>query len=349
MTRHPWIGLVLLLAPLPAAAQIDRASVTVTLDTGVINVGDPVRATVVVTHSPETEIVWPEPPVVEPFELLVWNILASTADGDVVNSRLELMITAFELGELALPTLEVQVVDSGGNVVTLTTDAVLVTVASVGRDDSGDIRDIKGPLAVPFDVMTLLPWLAGLAAMGILGYLFYQRYGRKTKLPVLQPISPPRPAHLVAHESLDALRTSGLLEAGELKTYHIRLSDIIRVYIWRRFGVAAMEMTTEEVLKGLRRTDTLRTVMTGFRQLLERCDLVKFAKFKPKAPDSLDLIPLGRRLVDLTTPVEQASTDAATPGAVPSPQSPSRSPEMAEPANATNTDDEQLNLDTRAT
>ena len=344
MTRHPWIGLVLLLAPLPAAAQIDRASVTVTLDTEVINVGDPVRATVIVTHSPETEIVWPEPPVVEPLELLAWNISASTADGDEVNSRLELMVTAFELGELLLPTLDVQVVDSGGDVATLTTNAVLVTVASVGRDDSGDIRDIKGPLAIPFDVMTLLPWLAGLAAMGILGYLFYQRYGRKMKAPVLQPIAPPRPAHVVAHESLDALEASGLLEAGELKTYHIRLSDIIRVYIWRRFSLAAMEMTTGEVLKGLRRTDTPRTVVTDFRQLLERCDLVKFAKFQPKTPDCLDLIPLGRRLVDLTTLVEQASSDAAMLGSAPL-----RSPEMAEPTNVNNTDDERLNLDTRTT
>ena len=343
MTKHPWIGLLLLLAPLQASAQVDRASVTVTLDTEVINVGDPVRATVIVTHSPETEIVWPEPPVVEPFELLAWNISASTTDGDVVNSRLNLMVTAFELGELSLPTLEVQVVDSSGDVVTRTTNAVLVTVASVGRDDSGDIRDIKGPLAIPFDVMTLLPWLAGLAATGILGYLFYQRYGRKTKLPVLQPIAPPRPAHVVAHESLDALEASGLLEAGELKTYHIRLSDIIRVYIWRRFSLAAMEMTTGEVLKGLQRTDTPRTVVTDFRQLLERCDLVKFAKFKPNAPDCLDLIPLGRRLVDLTTPGEQAPTDAMLRTA------PSRSPEMAEPTNVNNTDDERLNLDTRTT
>ena len=47
-------------------------------------------------------------------------------------------------------------------------------------------------------------------------------------------------------ESLNALETSGLLELGELKTYHIRVSDIMRVYAEDRFGVEAMEMTTEQ-------------------------------------------------------------------------------------------------------
>ncbi|MEE2791568.1 MAG: hypothetical protein VX453_08055 [Acidobacteriota bacterium] len=349
MIRHPLIGLTLLLAILPAAAQVDRASVILTLDTDVINVGDPVTATVVVTHPPETEIVWPESPFVEPLELLDWNISESTAEGDVVNSRLELMLTAFELGELTLPTFEVQVVHTGGDVATLTTDAAVVTVTSVGRDDTGDIRDIRGPLAIPLDVMTLLPWLTGLVAMSLLSYLLYQRHRRKTRQPMTQSMASPRPAHVVAYESLDALETSGLLESGEFKAYHIRLSDIIRVYIWRRFGVAAMEMTTAEVLNGLRRADAPRTVVADFRQLLERCDLVKFAKFQPKASDCLDLIPLGRQLVDLTTAVNQVSTVTEAPPADPSPQPPSGSPETAEQANATKTEDERLNLDTRAT
>ena len=76
----------------------------------------------------------------------------------------------------------------------------------------------------------------------------------------------------------------------------------MRVYAEDRFGVEAMEMTTGGVLDGLRRTGVLSGVIADFRQLLDRCDLVKFAKFRPDVPACRDLVPLGRRLVDMTTP-----------------------------------------------
>ena len=90
----------------------------------------------------------------------------------------ELTITAFELGELTLPTFEVEVVDAAGDTVRLATDAAVVRVESVGRDEGGDIRDIKGPLAIPFSVVTLLPWLAGLAILSAAAYWLYRRYRR---------------------------------------------------------------------------------------------------------------------------------------------------------------------------
>jgi len=349
MTRYRWPVTALLLIPLLAAAQGDRSTVEVTLDAEIVNVGDPVKAIVTVTHPPDLEVVWPDPPIVAPFELLDWQVQASTADENESHSRLELTVAAFELGDLSLPTFDIQVVDSGGAVVTLTTDTASVTVASIGRDAGGDIRDIRGPLSIPFELLTLLPWLTGFAAMVALGYWLYRRNRRRAKPPGVKPIAPPRPAHLVALESLDALEVSGLLERGEVKPYHIRLSDIIRVYIWSRFGIQAMERTTSEVLTELRRTDTPKTVATDFGQLLDRCDLVKFAKFRPEAATCHELVPLSRRLVDLTTTVEPMPTRATTKAKVPDRQSAASTQEPSEQAEVTSVDEERLNLDTHVT
>ena len=108
-----------------------------------------------------------------------------------------------------------------------------------------------------------------------------------------------------------------LLERGEIKTYHIRLSDILREYVEGRFGVDAMEMTTGEVLDGLQRTDADRRAVGDVRRVLDRCDLVKFAKLRPAIPECRELFPLARRVVDVTTPVEPAP---AGPAAVPAEQ-----------------------------
>lgn len=306
MTKHVVAATVFLLVPLVAAAQRDRPTLDTTLDPVVISVGDPVTVVVTVGHASDQEVVWPDPVAVDPFELLDVRQAESAPEGNLVRSRLELTVTAFELGELSLPTFEVQVVDATGDTVTLSTDSATVTIESVGRDDGGEIRDIKGPLAVPFGVVSLLPWLAGLAGLAAAVWL-YRRYRRRTRPEVPAPSVPPRPAHEVAYESLDALEASGLLELGEVKTFHIRVSDIMRVYVEGQCGVEAMEMTTGEVLEGLRRNSAGSGVVADFRQLLERCDLVKFAKLRPGVSDCRELVPLGRRLVDRTKPATPAT------------------------------------------
>ena len=304
MCTRPVVATCLLVVSLVAHvwAQTDPPGLLTALDPAVITVGDPVRLQVTVSHAADTRVVWPDVFELDPFELVDMRLLEPVPEGTRVRSSAELRVTAFELGQLTLPPFEVQVVDAAGDTVRLATDAMVVTVASVGRDKGGDIRDIKGPLAIAFSVVTLLPWLAALVVMIAAAYWLYRRYRRRRRSDVQVPVVPPRPADEIALESLDALEASELLELGELKTYHIRVSDIMRVYAEDRFGVEAMEMTTRGVLDGLRRTGARSGVVADFRQLLDRCDLVKFAKFRPAVPACRDLVPLGRRLVSVTTP-----------------------------------------------
>jgi len=311
ITSRRLVGAGLLIVSLVAhvRAQTDPPGLVTVLDPVVITVGDPVRLVVTVSHAADARVVWPDLFELDPFELVDIRLL-EPVPGIRVRSSAELTLRAFELGELTLPAFEVEVVDAAGDTVRLATDAAVVRVESVGRDEGGDIRDIKGPLAIAFRVVTLLPWLAGLAGLAILSVAAYRVYRRRQPPEVRAPVVPFRPAHEIALESLDALEASGLLELGEVKTYHIRVSDIMRVYAEGRFGVEAMEMTTGGVLDGLRRTGALSEVVADFRQLLDRCDLVKFAKFRPDVPACRGLVPLGRRLVDVTTPADPVPVEA---------------------------------------
>ena len=308
----------------PAAAQESAPAgraIEPTIETSVsaatAAVGDPVTIVVTVRHAADAEVRWPDPVDVAPFELLDPPVAQSAAVDGGLESRLELRVAAFELGELFFPSLDVEVVGAGGEETTLATEAVPVAIESVGRDEGGDIRDIKGPLAIPFAVVTLLPWLAALLAAAAVAAWLYRRYRRRSTPEALVPELPPRPAHEIAREALDALEAAGLLERGEIKTWHIRLSDIVRVYVEGRFGVDAMEMTTGEVLDGLLRTDADRGAVADVQRLLDRCDLVKFAKLRPAIPECRELFPLARRVVDVTAPVEPPP---AGPAAIPAEQ-----------------------------
>ena len=281
-------------------------------------VGDPITVAVTVRHAADAVVRWPDPVDAAPFELLGPPAPQSTAAADGgVESRLELRVAAFELGELEFPPLDLEVVDAGGDATVLVTEAAAVTIESVGRDEGGDIRDIKGPLAIPFAVVTLLPWIAALLMLAAAAAWLYRRHRRRTRPEALVPALPPRPAHEVAREALDALEAAGLLERGEIKTYHIRLSDILRVYVEGRFGVDAMEMTTGEVIDGLLRTDADRGAVADLRRVLDRCDLVKFAKLRPAVPECRELAPLARRVVDVTAVIEPVP---APPAAIPAEQ-----------------------------
>ena len=304
-------------ATAPGAGQANEPVVETAVSAATAAVGDPITVVVTVRHAADAEVRWPDPVDTAPFELLDPPVAQSAAADGGVESRLELRVAAFELGELSFPSLDVELVDTGGEATTLATEAVPVAVESVGRDEGGDIRDIKGPLAIPFAVVTLLPWIAALLALAAAGAWLYRRYRRRARPEAFVPALPPRPAHEVAREALDALEAAGLLERGEIKTYHIRLSDIVRVYIEGRFGVDAMEMTTGEVLDGLLRTDADRGAVADVRRVLDRCDLVKFAKLRPAIPECRELSPLARRVVDVTAPVEPAP---AGPAAIPAEQ-----------------------------
>ena len=304
-------------AGVPVAAQTGAPAVSSTLEPAQIAVGDRVRLTIQVHHDATASVIWPEPESLAPFEVLERRVHEPRVEGERAQSSAELVLTAFELGDLELPAVEIEVVDADGDAVLLETDPAPVTVASVGLDEGGDIRVIKGPLDIPLNVLTLLPWLVAMLLLAGIVFRLWRRARERKPDSILAPAEPPRPAHEIAYEALRTLEAERLPDKGAIKTFHIRASDIVRAYAEGRFGVDALEMTTREVLDGLRSHDVDEAVLGDFRQLLERCDLVKFAKDRPALDRCREVIPMGRSLVDRTRVVVASPEDV--PDAEPAP------------------------------
>jgi hypothetical protein len=299
------VGSILgVLAVAAAAATISAQSRIVTeVDTARVTVGDRIALTVSVEHRPDTRVEWPDSLDLAPFEVLEVRYHAPSESRGIVRSSARLTLAAFELGALEIAPFEVAVVGRGGEREVLATDPIAVEVVSVGADESGDIRDIRGPLAIPLALWRVALWtLLPMLAIALLYVLARRLRAREdaTSRPALA--MPERPAHELALEALAELEASPLLARGEIKEYHIRVADILRRYLERRFRVDALEMTTTEVLQALAARGVEQNFVDGLRAFLEQCDLVKFAKACPSPSVCRQVLELGRRLVVESAP-----------------------------------------------
>src|SRR5262245_31703818 len=157
------------------------------------------------------------------------------------------------------------------------------------------LRDIKPPLVIPSGWAWLLWTVLGLVLAGLGWWLWH--YWRKKKAEV--PVVPEIPAHIRAKQKLH----EALALLGQPREFCILVSDTIRWYLEERFDFRAPERTTEEFLHELRSTNLLtRDQKESLGEFLNRCDLVKFARYEPREPELHDLRDSALRLVEETEP-----------------------------------------------
>ena len=89
------------------------------------------------------------------------------------------------------------------------------------------------------------------------------------------------PAHIVAIRELEKLSNQKLWQNGKVKEYYSRLTEILREYLDGRYGVGAMEMTSDEIVAAMKAAEVEPKYITKLGELLSESDLVKFAKYIP--------------------------------------------------------------------
>ncbi|MEM7414632.1 MAG: hypothetical protein AAF389_03985 [Gemmatimonadota bacterium] len=290
-----WGATLLALVAYPVAGQ---STLRTALDTTLLNVGDRMVLTVQVEHPSGATVVWPDSLDLTPFEVLGAGVGRPESTGDRVRSTAAFELTTFELGELELPSFPVDVLYPDGSRETLDTDRYGVEVTTIGVDEGGDIREIRGPLMIPLSTITIALWfIVLLALLGAAAY-GYRRW-RANRSPAEDAhTTPTRPAHEIALEGLRDVQASNMLQRGQVKEYHIEVSEVLRRYVEARYHVTALEMTTWEIIEGLRRVGVGDDFRDGLRRLLDACDMVKFAKVRPDRARSEHVVTSAIELVE---------------------------------------------------
>ncbi|MGH7492414.1 MAG: hypothetical protein ACREOO_08465 [bacterium] len=296
-----------LLAPVPPAWPQSSSPVSVEsrVDKAVITIGDTVRYTLRLSRDEKAQVRWPSLGAnLGVFEIRDYAKPDPRKEKGRVLEEISYTISTFDTGRFVIPPLAIDyLVPPDTAWQTLQTENLDIYVRSILPSEAGDIRDVKAPWELPRDWRRILLYSAiGLAAVGlaIAGYLWWRKRQGKSLLP--QRVEPARPAHELALEELRQLRSSDLLERGEIKLFYSLLSEIMRRYFEGRYDFMALEMTTAELNRELRKAEPNPEACADMQELSEVCDLVKFAKFVPAAGDAGRLLDLAKAFVEATMP-----------------------------------------------
>ncbi len=228
-------------------------------------------------------------------------------------------IAAFEEGEYTLPPIIIGSVTPDGKVDTLFFDPIKIQVKTIQLDTATfQPHPMKEMIQTPFNwdefvftvkelwtaFLALLPglligkWVIIAIVVGVCIWLIRKR--KNAGDAYLAP-SAGEPAHIVALRKLDAFRSNALWVPEKQKDFYSGVTDTLREYISRRYGVGAMEMTTAELFDAAESVEGFPVDQLGeLKDLFQTADFVKFAKFVASDEESASAVPKAVRFVTMT-------------------------------------------------
>lgn len=244
-------------------------------------------------------------------ELLVNCRTTLEKQGETMVMRYDMSLQSFDSGTYVLPPFDLTV-----NGVKVSTNPVKLSVLPV-KVKADDKLDDFSNIAEPFDIMpddvkdsleleeasnALLWWLiaAAIAVLVLMVFLLI-RY-RKTGSILLRK---PLPPFIVALNKLKKLEQQKLLEKGKTKEYYTRLSDIVRIYLNRQFGIKTLEKTTTEILDSMAALPELAAYEEAVKRIFETSDFVKFAKVNPSETENRMCLETAEKFIENSHPTEE--------------------------------------------
>ena len=276
---------------LPMSFMAQEVSVNAVLDSNIIRIGEQTKLDIYVTYNSNQKnlkINWPsfEDTITGKVEIVSKTSIDSTIpdknNPTIVQQHQQFIISAFDSGYFAIPPFKFIINDD-----TLhpnLTEALLLEVHTVPTDTTdATVRDIKQPFGEEFDWKWYLPYaywtLSVLAVFALLIFVIYKLTKKKEVVEVIE--KPKIPAHIIALAELEKIKTEVVWKEGKTKEYYSAISDAVRLYIENRFGVNALESTTDEIVQAFKSQVVDSLSKEKLKQLLVLSDFVKFAKVIP--------------------------------------------------------------------
>jgi hypothetical protein len=228
------------------------------------------------------------------------------------NNRIQITqnytITSFDSGAYAIPPFVFRLKNEND---TLQTNSLALRVLTLKIDTTKqNLRDIKPVLSFPFSWADFFKnALIILLILLVVAALVYVIIRLVKKKPIISrreaPLLPP---HVYALTELEKIKNEKLWQKGREKEFHTQITDVLRIYIEDRFGINAMEMTSDEILENISKCSDSQSVFESLKQILKTADLVKFAKMTlPPNENELSIIN-GYLFVNQTKIEEQQPT-----------------------------------------
>lgn len=249
-----------------------EATIKASVDKKKILIGESIQLTIEANLSPASVKKIIELDSIEHFEFLEKPVIDSTGKNGGQTIRGVFKITSFDSGHWVIPSFVLSQ--------DVRSDTIPIDVMFSDFDPNQDYHDIKDILEIKPSKNKIEWWwyAAGVALLLGLILLYLQR--KKKPQPVIVPkavISP----YEEAMKQLEQLQR----DKPGAKQYHSKLTDIFRLYIFRKKGILSLQKTTDDLIIQLKSLSLTKEQLDKLSQSLRLSDFVKFAKYASSKED----------------------------------------------------------------
>lgn len=239
----------------------------------------------------------------------------TTEVGERLQITFDIPVQSFDSGYYKLPELQfVAGVDTFVSntpflkvlpVPNVTAETPIAEYANIAEPENKSIFD-----SVP-DWLYNYWWLfLIIIALAVAAFMVWKRY---RKVGHILPKKPEPTPYEAAITALQALKEKKLWENGMEKEYFTELTDILRTYLFRRFRINAMEMTSRQILAAIGADKDTKEKKGMVRQILDMADFVKFAKVRPLPADNIRSFENALQFVEDTKPAPSSQEEGNKP------------------------------------
>ncbi|MBK7830171.1 hypothetical protein [Nannocystis sp.] len=299
-------------APVPAdspPAVDGPVAVTAKISPDPSQVGDLLKLELTAAYPAGYTVNLPLGLVLDPLHLVSVDEAEPESTGQGFRKVFTITAQHFAVGEARVPAFPLTYLGPDGAVQTVQVPPTPFTVSSLLANEPDPKRQLEDPpvsLEYPNRRAEIIIYSAAAALLvGLVGGLLFARWRRRPR-PVVLP--PPVPAHVVAYQQLDDLQKAELVARGAYQDYYLQLTEIAKGYIEGRFGIDALDRTTDELRRALEQAAAQIAPLkpTELVRFLQACDLVKFARFAPPGEEATAALEEVRKMVDATVPSAKA-------------------------------------------
>lgn len=303
-----WLLLVLITGG-SVVAYSQEVRVISELNPSTILIGEQTNLKVRVVYPSESSVrlVLPNDTLVTGVEI----VRSSLVDSMTVNNQLseliyEVVITSFDSATYQLNNIQALV---GGELV-MDDDPphLIVNTVPVDTTQPEQFFDIKEQWKPPFvwqDYLIYLYIVLGLLLLLLLTYWVTKRLksgkngtNERKEVSLLDP-------YTEAMTALNTLKEKELWEQNQVKIYYTELTDILRRYLCRVYGISTLDKTSSEILDEFRVNFGRERMYNELKEILETADLVKFAKFHPSSLENSSVLTASVTFVETHKPEEK--------------------------------------------
>jgi hypothetical protein len=205
--------------------------------------------------------------------------------------------------ELTLPPVPIAVARANGQVMTVCTPNIKVTV-----DDpiANELEPAVRPNPPPrpqrerWESLVQTARLLAILLPFVIGAVAFLVWWLRRPKPV--PPKPQIPPWVTAMQSLGDVRRTEWLADERFNEYFDRVDDVIRLYLGERYGFDGLESTSPEIRDALARVTPKIDKLSRVHKFLDESDFVKYAEVTPTREDCVRAMDRAEAIVKATMP-----------------------------------------------